>query len=795
MARLFAAGGTDRLSWGSDAKLDNLAQGSFTAWAVVRRNSTAANLWIAGKGAAGSIATQGWQFLLDQYPGGSAAPGHLRLILGRATVHTDVWSGNASGVDVVPLNQHYFVAVSWNGAAATFYAAPFETPVSAAATANTINSAGSGAFGADATADLWVGNSVAGGGAAEFGGDIDWCGAHNVALTRAQLRQIQQGLLAYNAGSTTRGAAMVNGVAGCVLAGKLNSGGTAIDISASPATGTFVGTDPGMALGNIYVFDAFGDDLWQYATASGSLLDRTAYLQVSGYARTGLLATLATGGTLWLYRSIRADEAAQADVGLVVDGAYTDTLTSATINELSADTFAGLSAASKTLEFVAGPRSRPGGLPAEGTWPTLVVLNASAVQAAPVEGTSRLHYLSESTVEGFFTDPPAQYSPAATFRANLPTGFDGIASFAYGGMTVADIAGDATLRAETAAVLTAGNPRAIWISIGMNDKLQNTTLSTLSTQLTALVQAILDTVAFTGTIYLGAPLITLNYEGANAASVPYTADQLRAEELAIATGFASPRVVGINMRDWVTTAQLDADGTHLTNVSGPIVGNQMALAVAESAITGDIAAASETHAAAVGSLRLAGALSAGGETAAAATGALRIVGTVAASSEGGAAVDADLRLTGTVTAASESYADLAGEDAPVVGTIEAGTETRADAMGVLRLTGAATSGSETAAAIAGRLRLVGTVEASTEGGSAVAGSQRLSGTVAAESEAGADVAAVLRLLAEIAATSETGAFATSSPLGTPGPHPLSVAFTRMEKSVAFTPITRTVEFT
>lgn len=572
--RLFTAAGTDSLSWGSDAKLDNLAQGSFTAWAVIRRNSDAANLWLMAKSA--GILTQGWQFLIDQHPTG-ATPGHLRLIVGTSGTRYDFFTANPSSTPAVPLNEHCFVAVVWNGATATFYVSPLATPV--VATTTFAFTTGTGAVGDDSSATLYVGNADPsnGGGAQEFGGDIGFCGAHNVALTRAQLRVVQQGCLAYMAGSP-RGTAMLTATPTCVLAGHLGSEGTVTDLSASPATGTLTGTDPGSALGNIYPIESFGDDLQQYGTSVTH--DQTSYVYASGYARSGLFTTEATSGTLWLYRSIRVDEAAQADVGLAVDGAYTDTLTSATINELSSDTFSGLAASSKALEFICGPRSRPSGVPVEGTWPTLVILDAEAVRTVPVEGTSRLHYLSESTVEGFFCDPPAQYSPCATLRANLPAGFDGIASYAYGGMQTADVAGDATLRAETAAALTAGNPRAIWIAFGVNDKVQNIALATISTQVTALVQAILDTVAFTGTVYVAAPLITVNYEGANTATVPYTLDDLRTELLAIASGFASARVVGVNMRDWVTTAQLDADGTHLTNVSGPIVGDEIAAAVA-----------------------------------------------------------------------------------------------------------------------------------------------------------------------------------------------------------------------
>jgi hypothetical protein len=70
-------------------------------------------------------------------------------------------------------------------------------------------------------------------------------------------------------------------------------------------------------------------------------------------------------------------------------------------------------------------------------------------------------------------------------------------------------------------------------------------------------------------------------------------------------------------------------------------------------------------------------------------------------------------VTGTVEASSESYAEASGTFR-ITGTAEASAESYADASGALRITGTAEANTESYAGASGALRITGTVEGSTE---------------------------------------------------------------------------------
>lgn len=259
MARLFRNGidsgtglaYTDKLNCGSAADIDDMtAAGTYLlVLSSVRRAVDADNLFVATKC---SATTGGWELLLDG-PYGSTK-GYPRVLIWTSGARYDVAT---SGTDRTELNAQEIVGFQHDGAGAiTIYRGPIQSAVVASTGLSTIV-AGSGTIGADAAADLLVGN--AGRSNLPFSGDIGWTCIYKraTAFTDADVNTIRAAMVQAVGGDIAGGVTAMKTVSGYTrliyLAPDATvSATTAIDYA--PASPTNLGTGiTGTAAGTDYV--------------------------------------------------------------------------------------------------------------------------------------------------------------------------------------------------------------------------------------------------------------------------------------------------------------------------------------------------------------------------------------------------------------------------------------------------------------------------------------------------------------------------------------------------------------
>lgn len=579
MARLFdGTSGTDELDFGSPAVLDDLPINfDYTLIVCVgRRTEDAGTLGLYGK--SGGLTTRGISFWLDNPVTPFATFGHLRACVGTdGSPFVRSSNPNDTTTDCAVLNQQEIWVAQHNAAFTSgfkFYRSALDTWVTEVSSYNN-EASGTGNIGSDAgdNAQFGLCDAV---GADPFGGDLGFCLVYARDTTEysiADIQRIQSGIWSYlyavqTGGSTARAVAIWQSVTGYKLLTYLASDGTDTDHSGNAINGTLTGTDPGTNDPDWFVPTDFDDD--NESAYSSDQREQTDYRYTSAHARKSFTTT-ATGGTVLFYRTLDGAYDDQGVIGLLVDGTYTDTLTSNGSTGRQRDTFTGLAGSSKTVTLQNGARSAPAGTrPYEGTFLIAVKFNAGATEVASTTRTKALMAIGDSVLAGFLLNPPQEDAPIQQLRISgfSPT-YDGVFDEGAGGLELFDIAGDSTKRAEYVSVLTNGNPKRILIQLAANDKLSDRTIANYTTWLDTFCDDLLADVGFTGKITLAT---VTDWAATPEAATNGNGDVIEDFRQAIrdvVTSQASSRVqlceIGNGLLDPAT--DLNADGVHL-NITG-----------------------------------------------------------------------------------------------------------------------------------------------------------------------------------------------------------------------------------
>lgn len=580
MARLFSqASGTDRVGLGSPAALDDLPlNNDYTLIVCVGRRTADNTGVLAFYGKSSSLVANGISFWCDNSQDPFTTYGHLRAVVGTDGAPFIRASGSGdTTTDTMVLNQQEVVACQFNAGFTSgfkFYRAPIDTWITEVSS-YTNESSGTGTIGADAATDAEFGRAAAAG-AFPFTGDLGFCLVYSRDTTEysvSDIQRIQSGIWSYlyavqTGGSTSRAVTIWQSVSGYKLLGYLSSAGTFTDHSGNSITGTLTGTSAGTDDPDWFVPTLFDDDIESVYSVNEQ--EQTDYRYTSSHARKSFTTT-ATGGTVLFYRTLDGAYDDQGVIGLLVNGAYTDTLVSNGSTGRQRDTFSGLAGSSKTLTLQNGVRSTPTGTrPYEGTFLVAVKFNAGATEIAPTTRTRALVNVGDSVLEGFLLNPPQEDAPLQQLRISgfSPT-YDGVISIGAGGLELFDIAGDSTKRAEYAAVLTTGNPKRILFQLAANDKLSDRTLANFTTWLDTICDDIQAIGGFTGKITLAT---VTNWAATPEAATNGNGDVIEDFRQAIrdvVTSQGTPRVALCEIGDGLLdpTTDLNADGIHL-NITG-----------------------------------------------------------------------------------------------------------------------------------------------------------------------------------------------------------------------------------
>lgn len=568
MARLFGAVATDKIVLGSPAKLDNLVQSGITmVLHEARANTLTGTTAVSGKFVGGT--SGGFSFLIED--------GRLRLVVGRATAQA---SYKADASNPMVQDQHEVIGFVWNAgtAVADIYRGPITDPISEVS-GYSESATGSGAIGSDAAADHWIGNlslldSV------PWEGDLGWCVVLHRAATvfsAAEVRQVQQGILtlkaAREAGAAyTRGLAIINDVETAALILEIEADGTITDHSASPVTPTLTGTASGSEDEGWFAPTTFHDDA--QAEDIDFAQEQTIYRLTSAGARLRFTTT-AQNVKVWVYRNLFAvADADPSGVGLWIDGAWSDWRDTPTVDALNAATFSGLSASSKTLDFISGAQARNTGqslsTPQKGTFPVLLRFDAAATEVAPTAPLRLLATFGESWFEGFDADPFQQKAVLQQIRLTRNAGVDRVMQCGFGGMHFREWAENAaSVTGIVDKLLALGQPAGICIGAGLNDYFGDTwNLSQVKDAIRDVVDEILSRTGATH-VFLIAPIKNNNGDGIdNTAPVPWSPEDLRSTFADIASEVANARVTSHNPGpggDDILVAGDLPDGDHPAN--------------------------------------------------------------------------------------------------------------------------------------------------------------------------------------------------------------------------------------
>lgn len=581
--RAFTAASAAGINFGSPAGLTDLPASGYTmGLAVLRITSDANNQYIMAK--TGATTTRGVSFLIGYRTlGGTNNPRHLRVIVGTAGTRWDVCSGNADGVGQLPSNQHSIVGWMWTpGANPKLYQSAFETKITECANyTDTMSGTSSGAAGSDAGDNKVVFNNTSG--SFSLNGDGSWYVEYNRATIYSDEDRwtIQAGLLAFTAGDTTRGIAMMKSITGHKLLCFVANDGTVTDYSdnayvptvslgATAAGATLNNDSSGASLNQLFSLTAFEDD--NQARTGADNREQTTYRYADSFAQKRF-TTAATTVTLWGQGTFATDTyAAQQALGVYVEGTgYAGQVLSGRSVALGAGPFqgsvAGMAGTSKTLCIINGMGSRrvaaPNATePQQGVFGTIAYFSASATEIAARTRANPIRCLTDSLWLAMVATPIHQYGAFEQYRRNLPSFFDAVEHVGYGGAMLAPLTVDSSAIAATAAKLTYANPRVIFIALGVNDK-NNATMNaaTFGTKLAALVDACLATTSFTGRIVLVSPIITGASEGGAAGT---TMPEFRTA-IATVQSTRTSRVDYINGYPVVSIGNLAPDNIHVVN--------------------------------------------------------------------------------------------------------------------------------------------------------------------------------------------------------------------------------------
>lgn len=586
MARNFTVANSNKADYGSPAVLDDLIRaGNATLIVVGRRSSDADNQYLASK--TSTVLTRGWEFLAGQRSGGTTY-GHIRLIIwtegGGGGNYYDRESGNAdTNANTMLKDEHtitaftYDSALSGNGKIKLFVSKLKDAIVES--TAYTDSNAGSGTPCIDNDSNYY-GWNLQRSSSLSMGGDGAWQIVFNRTLSLLELRVVQQGVLMFAAGDTTRGINCIKSVSGYVMINHQLYDGTYVEYSGNTITPTLTGTSAGAEINesssgaNQGLIDspASGTDFEDNVESGASYAEQTRYIYGSDFKRRRVTTT-ATAFTAWNYCTFDpASFPNQTVLGYDVNGAETGKLSATAVGPNSASV-SGLSGSSKVLSFIDGPRSKPSlasVAPFDGTFYTLAIFDATFTAIAPTARAAPIVACGDSILTGgFVADYPQKYGAFQVLRRALPVWADGVISYGAGGLSWYDLASDSTKRADTVAKLTDCDPAVIAISVtGANDKGRNAwSTATATTPVQTLLSDLLA--AFSGRIHLFDCTITLDESSTNSFGEDIT--DWRAFIAALPAAVDPSRITYSSMIGVLTTSEISGDNVHPTTAGHQIL--------------------------------------------------------------------------------------------------------------------------------------------------------------------------------------------------------------------------------
>lgn len=564
-----STGPGDRINFGTGGnRNDRSTTGQLLFAAIHRPGTNTGNAFLITKQDAFS---GGYAWMLS-----GTTPSVLRLIIGRGdgSNFKDIEATEANacvaGQDEIAVST--FDSSEADGTSGVrHYRSALDARI-AEVSAYTTTSTGTGTLNGDSTADLIVGNWDFAN--APYDGMYQWAvklwKSGTTPYTLAEVRRVQIGLLimkvGHEEGDTDKidfGKAMIESVATAVLLSVVDADGTVTDYSDNAYTGTLSGTT--VDSGQPY----WGFELELHNDVQPSDTVRTQaqddYWYHSGGANVRL-TTEATAGVVFAYRYGLSGYDPQANVGLLVDGAFNTELDGPDIDSVNAPTFSGLSAGLKTLQITAPGRGRPPSIPdadpSEGTFLLPFRLNRPWTRVAPTAPSKGIVILSESILEGYVADPITQLGCMYRLRIAGDGGINGVTFMGWGGYRIRFEGADAAGITNIVAQIIQDDPKAVVIAIGVNDYTDAVyTLSQYNARIQALIDALLAS-AWAGKILLMGPIINDNgFENDNAQG--YNLDDIRASYDTIAAG-SGFRVTSHDAKLIVDIGDL-TDGTHPNN--------------------------------------------------------------------------------------------------------------------------------------------------------------------------------------------------------------------------------------
>lgn len=541
MARTFS--GTDRVVVTAAASINDLPASTVFAGAMLlTRTADSANQHLLAK----QNGATGWIFLMDtDVDAGGTVFGCLRFISFRSGTICDYHSLSTVAV---PLNTPYMVAFSYddaNSQRVRLYAGPLSGTLAEITSFGTA-SAGTGTAVADATTNLSLGNQNDG--SVPSGCTISRVAMWNTAKTLPQLRRWRD--------------ALVNG-SGRVLGFALGSGSPETDASGNSNSGTVTGTSV-VADQELPVQPGTSDfaDTIPVTTQTPST-DLGSYRFTRSYARV-VYAVNADTVDLTCYSEMDPTYVGSRKVAIYSDGAYVGSVDCATQTDYTRASFTLPGSGTRRVEIWNGVQSRPAEIdPWQGSFAHTVRFRSAGAAVTPTLVTTpttpagRIYVLQDS-IAGFNTDPAPQLSWVARLRNTY--GRSALADV-YGGRALWHNGVDAAARTALVSVIAAQAPSHVWISLAANDKGRTYWLaSAFQTAYADLLDKLIAALP-SARFFAVVPGPTTALEGANGNGE--TLDAFRTAVRNAASGKA--RTTTVEGSTLYTTAELDADGVHLTN--------------------------------------------------------------------------------------------------------------------------------------------------------------------------------------------------------------------------------------
>jgi len=216
---------------------------------------------------------------------------------------------------------------------------------------------------------------------------------------------------------------------------------------------------------NIAIVDEFADN-GRPSVQVGT--DKKPYIRTTPGARL-VYTTEATSVDVTSYNDIYGPFPASTEIGVRIDGADYGVIAPGAAGEVVTSAFA-LGSGAKTVEFINGGGSSPGGGPGNpllGTFVRGLSFNAAATNVTASEPiTPRLYVYGDSITSGFDATNNSLEGWVQLVRNEYA---GSVLNDSWGFRALYRDAATATMRAAFAAYIASLNPSIIWLAIGVND--------------------------------------------------------------------------------------------------------------------------------------------------------------------------------------------------------------------------------------------------------------------------------------------------------------------------------------